>query len=122
MRTCVLIARFITAAIIARPEPPLTGGTEPSANKQKNGLDLDKVIAFYGAPKELHSPTFVLSSDWEYWRNRGGVAAVGKTWFDLLKNPVEKAVDVLLNLDYGDNPNPVVCINEFGFDSEALHA
>lgn len=44
------------------------------------------------------------------------MAAVGKTWFDLLKNPVAKAVDVLLNLDYGDNPKPIVCIDEFGFD------
>lgn len=95
---------------------PLTNEAELPAGEKKKVLGLDQVIAFYGAPQELQSPTFVLSSDWEYWRDRGGVAAVGKTWFDLLKNPVEKAVDVIVNLDYGGNPAPVVCVDEFGFD------
>ena len=44
------------------------------------------------------------------------MTAVGHTWFDLLRNPVDKAVDILANGDYGGNPKPVVSIDEFGFD------
>ena len=40
----------------------------------------------------------------------------GHTWLNLLNNPVDKAVEILTTLDYGGNLNPVVVIDEFGFD------
>lgn len=92
-----------------------------AAEKQKV-LDQDRIIAFTyltDNPKKLHSLTFLAPSsptEWKYWRNRGVIPAVGQTWYDLLESPVEKAVDLLVNLDYGGNPEPVVCIDEFGFD------
>jgi hypothetical protein len=87
-------------------------------------LGLDKVIAFTYSPKnfdpkQLHSATFVgptKPEDWQYWRARGVVMGVGHTWFDLLRSPIEKAVDNLVGQDYGGNPQPVVMIDEFGFD------
>jgi hypothetical protein len=40
----------------------------------------------------------------------------GHTWYDLLRSPIEKAVDNLVGQSYGGNPRPVVMIDEFGFD------
>ena len=86
-------------------------------------LGLEKIVAFTFLgefnPKELKSLTFhtpARMGDLKYWKNRGVVPAVHQTWFDLLRSPVDRAVEILMNLDYGGNPNPVVCIDEFGFD------
>ena len=88
-------------------------------------LGLDKVIAFTYIPskdfdlKQLHSVTFVGpvgAGDWKYWRPRGVVSGLGHTWFDLLRSPLDKAVDSLTGQDYGGNPQPVMMIDEFGFD------
>ena len=92
--------------------------------KEKNKvLGQEKIIAFTFIgkhdPKKLKSLTFhtpARSGDRGYWRNRGVVPAVHQTWFDLLKSPVDRAVEILLNLDYSGDPNPVVCVDEFGFD------
>jgi hypothetical protein len=88
-------------------------------------LGLDKVIAFTYSPtkdfdpKQLRSVTFIgptKPEDWQYWRTRGVVMGVGHTWYDLLRSPIEKAVDNLVHQNYGGNPRPVVMIDEFGFD------
>jgi len=88
-------------------------------------LGLNKVIAFTYSPtkdfdlKQLHSVTLigpVGAGDWKDWRSRGVVTGVGHTWFDLLRSPIDKAVDSLTGQDYGGNPQPVVMIDEFGFD------
>jgi hypothetical protein len=88
-------------------------------------LGLNKVIAFTYSPakdfdlKQMHSVTFVgpvNAGDWKYWRSRGVVSGVGHTWFDLLRSPIEKAVDILAAQDYGGNPQPVMMVDEFGFD------
>jgi len=92
--------------------------------KEKNKvLGQEKIIAFTFIgkfdPKELKSLTFYTPArigDREYWRNRGVVPAAHQTWFDLLKSPVDRAVDILMNRDYGGETNPVICIDEFGFD------
>ena len=96
----------------ARAEPP------------KKVFGLERVIAFtyIGGkydPKQLRSVTFIEPTqpkDWQYWAPRGVASAVGHTWFDLLRNPADKAVDILAGGDYGGNPKPVVSIDEFGFD------
>jgi len=88
-------------------------------------LGLNKVFAFTYSPakdfdlKQLHSVTFVgpvNATDWKYWQSRGVVAAVAHTWFDLLRSPIDKAVDNLAGQDYGGNQQPVNMIDEFGFD------
>ena len=88
-------------------------------------LGLDKVFAFTYSPtkdfdlKQLHSPTLVgpvNAGDWKDWQSRGVVAAVAHTWFDLLRSPVDKAVQNLVTQDYGGNLHPVNMIDEFGFD------
>jgi hypothetical protein len=88
-------------------------------------LGLDKVIAFSYSPskdfdpKQLRSVTLLGptgADDWKYWQSRGVVAGVGHTWFDLLRSPIDKAVDNLVGANYGGNPHPVVMIDEFGFD------
>jgi hypothetical protein len=90
-----------------------------------NILGLNKVIAFTYSPgknfdlKQLHSVTLVGpvgAGDWKYWQARGVVSAVGHTWYDLLRSPIDKAVDNLTGQDYGGNPRPVNMIDEFGFD------
>ena len=91
--------------------------------RKKKVLGQEQIIAFTYIgkhdPKKLKSLTFHTPSnlaDRKYWRDRGVVPAVGQTWFDLLKSPVERAVNILLDLNYGGDPDPVVCIDEFGFD------
>ena len=99
----------------------------PSASaftqKKKKVLGKENIIAFTYLgkkdPKVLESLTFLAparAGDREYWRKRGVVPAIGQTWYDLLKSPVDRAVEILMNLNYGGDPNPVVCIDEFGFD------
>ena len=93
-------------------------------------LGLNKVIAFTYVPpakdfdaKQLHSVTFtgpINAADWKYWQSRGVVPAFGHTWLDLLRSPLDKAVENLTGQDYGGNPQPVVMIDEFGFDYGGL--
>jgi hypothetical protein len=92
-------------------------------------LGLNKVIAFTYSPgkdfdlKRLHSVTLVGpvgAGDWKYWQARGVVTGVAHTWFDLLRSPLDKAVDNLTGQDYGGNPQPVMMIDEFGFDYGGL--
>jgi len=113
------IAALAAAAFcIAACRPPALGGGRAKV------LGLDRVIAFNYIrkgfdPKRLRSVTFTEPTrpgDWREWQSRGVVAAIGHTWFDLLRNPAEKAVEILCGLDYGGNPAPVVSIDEFGFD------
>lgn len=106
------------------------GGMAKERLTSENGtrtkvLGLDRVIAFTYSPtegfdpKQLRSVTFIgpgTAEAWQYWRTRGVVMGVGHTWYDLLRSPVEKAVDNLVGQAYGGNPRPVVMIDEFGFD------
>ena len=77
----------------------------------KEILGLEKVIAFYNA--DLESQTFARSDDWKYWSNRGGVAASTTSSWE--KN-VDEASDFLAGMDFGANPNPVINIDELGWD------
>ncbi len=112
------VVAVVLAAVVATQETPAR------AESPKKVFGLDRVIAFnyLGGkydPKQLRSVTFIeptAPKDWRYWTPRGVATAVGHTWFDLLRNPVDKAVDILANGDYGGNPKPVVSIDEFGFD------
>ena len=95
-------------------------GWSAEAQDSGGGLDkpfgLDKVIALYGAPKDIASANFVLSGDWEYWKSRGGVASRGITHQQFLRKSVDEAADILVNLDFAGNSNPVITIDEFGWD------
>ena len=121
-RCAAYVMGWITAvvlSILAGVTQQVAFGQETQQAQPKPAdkvLGLDTVIAFYGAPKDLRSPTFVLSEDWKYWKQRGAVAAISKVWFDLLQNPVDKGVEILTGLNFADNPDPVVAIDEFGFD------
>jgi len=86
-------------------------------------LGKDRIFAFLylpkgSDPKTLRSANLVHSKpdEWKYWVNKCVIPSQGKTWFDLLRNPVDKAVEILTTIDYGSNPKPVICIDEFGFD------
>lgn len=107
---CVLVA-YVVVFLNALKEKD-----DKPADTETKVFGLDKVIAFYGEPRDIESANFVLSDDWKFWKERGGVAAISRTWFPVLQNTIDKGSDVLVNLNYGDNPNPVVSIDEFGFD------
>jgi hypothetical protein len=115
----VLLTTLLAAAAVAA-----MGWAPLRAEPPHKVLGLDRVIAFTYLPanynpKQLRSATFIEPTgpkDWQDWKARGVVVAVGHTWFDLLRNPADKAVDILTHLDYGGNPRPVVSIDEFGFD------
>ena len=102
----------------------------PAGRCAKNQvLGLNKVIAFSYPPtkdfdpKQLRSVTLLgpTSSDaWKDWQTRGVVTGVGHTWTDLLRSPIDKAVENLVTMNYGGNPHPVVMIDEFGFDYGGL--
>ncbi len=63
-------------------------------------LGLNKVIAFTYTPhgydpKQLHSVTLVgpvAASEWKYWQGRGVVAGDDQGWTELLRLPLDKAV------------------------------
>jgi hypothetical protein len=82
----------------------------------KGPLGLDTVIAFYGGSTNLQSQTFFRGDDWKYWKHRGGIASRGVVHMKFLRKNVDDASDILANLDFGDNPNPVIDIDEFGWD------
>ena len=88
-------------------------------------LGLKEVIAFTYSPskgfdpKQLRSVTLlgpIGEKDWKYWQPRGVVTGIGQLWLGLLRTSVDKAVDVLVDRDYGGNPRPLMMIDEFGFD------
>ena len=79
-------------------------------------LGLDTVIAFYSAPAEIKSQTFVRGDNWKDWQARGGVVSKGITHQKFLSKNVGEASDVLVNMDFVDNPHPIVNIDEFGWD------
>jgi hypothetical protein len=92
-------------------------------------LGLKQVIAFTYTPtkyvdlKQLHSATFigpVAPGGWRDWQAKGIVTGVGHTWFDLLRSPIDKAVENLTSQDFGGNPKPVVMVDELGFDYGGL--
>lgn len=124
------IFRVIAGALlVAAAGGMLAVRLQAARNATTKVLGLDKVIAFtYGPGNDykalpLHSVTFVGpagAGDWKYWRSRGVVAGVGHTWYDLLASPLDKAVDILTGQDYGGNPQPVIMIDEFGFDYGGL--
>jgi len=124
------IRRVIAGALLVAAAGGAVADRLLSARHAKTKvLGLNKVIAFTYSPtkdfdpKQLHSVTLVGpvgAGDWKYWRSRGVVMGVGHTWFDLLRSPIEKAVDNLVGQDDGGNPQPVVMIDEFGFDYGGL--
>jgi hypothetical protein len=72
-----------------------------------------------GDSTQLKSITLVQSQpdEWEYWEGRGVVPATAKTWQSILTDTtVDQGVEAILGLDFGGNPAPVVCLDEFGFD------
>ncbi len=115
---------WVAGVVLAAVAVVASRQTPARAEPPQKVFGLDRVIAFnyIGGkydPKQLRSLTFIEPTqpkDWQYWSSRGAVAGIGHTWFDLLRNPVEKSVDILTRLDYGGNPRPVVSIDEFGFD------
>lgn len=120
------IRRVIVAGLLVIAAGGMVALHLPAARHARTKvLGLNKVIAFSYFPtkdfdpKQLHSVTLigpVSGGEWKYWRSRGVVLGVGHTWPDLLRAPVEKAVDILAGQDYGGNPQPVMMIDEFGFD------
>jgi hypothetical protein len=111
--------RFILLAVGATilAGAGVSASAQTIAGRQPNKpFGLDKVIAFYGAPKDIASANFVLDGDWKYWQGRGGVASRGITHQQFLQKNVVEAADVLAKLDAGNNPNPVITIDEFGWD------
>ena len=87
-----------------------------TSESTKKVMGLEKVIAFYGAYPELESQTFTRGGDWKYWQARGGIVSEGVVHYNFLRKNVDEAADVLVQMDFADNPNPVVNIDEFGWD------
>ena len=118
--------RVLTAVLVAAALGEMvTAYLGAAKGAEKRVLGLEKVIAFTYFPtkdfdpKQLRSVTFIgptKPEDWQYWRTRGVVMGAGHTWYDLLRSPLDKAVDNLVGQNYGGNPRPVVMIDEFGFD------
>lgn len=86
------------------------------SRSQSRVLGVEKVIAFYGAHPELESQTFARGGEWKYWKNRGGVVSQGVIHYKFLRKNADEASDYLARIDFGDNPNPVIDIDEFGWD------
>ena len=107
---CLLMTLQGTESMSAESASTATGGPPGKV------LGLEKVIAFYGAYPEIASQTFTRGGDWRYWQARGGVVSEGVVHYNFLGKPVDEASDVLANMDFGDNSNPVINIDEFGWD------
>ncbi len=95
---------------VAVPVPGVAAGPArakgPASGETNKPFGLSRVIAFYGAPKDIGSADFVLSADWKYWKSRGGVASRGITHQQFLRKGVDEAANVLANLDIRYNEGP----------------
>jgi hypothetical protein len=72
-----------------------------------------------GDSTQLKSITLVQCQpdEWKYWEERGVVPGTALTWHSILNDTtVGQGVEAILGLDFGGNPEPVVCLDEFGFD------
>jgi hypothetical protein len=109
----------VLAALVLSGSLPASAAqaAEPAVSAKKP-FGLDKVIHFYMQYPELKCQSFVTSADWQSWKNRGCVSTLTKTHQSFLHPPtsVEQAAGILTGLDYKGNPNPVVTIDEFGWD------
>ncbi|MDP6438220.1 MAG: SUMF1/EgtB/PvdO family nonheme iron enzyme, partial [Candidatus Brocadiia bacterium] len=108
-----LTKSMVLSVVMAVVALPLAASEAPESGKD-GPFGLDKVIAFY-AGLGVESQTFIGGDAWKDWKERGSVVYRGMTTGFLSEN-VEEGSDVLANLDFRDNPNPVVCIDEFGWD------
>ena len=77
-------------------------------------LGMDTVIAFYSA--DLPSQTFKRDGDWQKMQEKGGVASSSINHQKFLRKSVDEASDVLARMAPGDNPVPLIDIDEFGWD------
>jgi hypothetical protein len=75
---------------------------------------LRSVIAYYG--EGTPSQNFVRGGNWRDWVPRGGIVSQGVVHHSFLRESVDKASDFLAGLDFGGNPNPVIDIDELGWD------
>ncbi len=130
MRKVFSIRRFVVTSLLLL----IVGGAHSihvlaARHAKVKVLGLDKVIAFTYSPakdfdvKQLHSATLVgpvAAKDWKDWQPTGVLTGVGHTWFDLLRSPIDQAVANLARQDYGENPRPIVMVDEFGFDYGGL--
>jgi hypothetical protein len=109
----VLLAVAVSVLSVAAWSAEVQDSVTRETNKP---FCLDRIIAFYGAPKDMASADFVLSGDWKYWKSRGSVASRGITHQQFLRKSVDEASNVLVNFDFEGSPNPVITIDEFGWD------
>jgi len=109
----LLLAITVSVLSVASPAAEAQG---PGLGETKRPFGLNKVIAFYGAPRDIATANFVLSGDWQYWKGRGGVASRGITHQQFLRKGVNEAANILVNLDFQGSPSPVLTIDEFGWD------
>ncbi len=123
-----ILRLFAGAILVAATIASLTVHLLAARHAKSRVLGLNQVIAFTYSPKgaglkQFHSATLigpVGPGDWKQWQPRGVVTGIGHTWFDLLRSPIEKAVDNIITLDVGGNPHPLIMIDEFGFDYGGL--
>ncbi|MFP6719291.1 MAG: hypothetical protein VCF25_03310 [Candidatus Poribacteria bacterium] len=106
---------MVASAALALCAPSLNAQGE-TTRMAKKALGLNKITAFYGAYPELKSQTFARGSDWKYWNKRGGIVSRGVVHQAFLSQNVAEASDYLAKLDFGDNPTPVIDIDELGWD------
>jgi hypothetical protein len=108
---CATIRGRSSAAVRGQPSPAL-----------RTILGQSKIVAwpyYSGDAKALRSPTLIHSSpaEREYWATRHVVPATAKTWQSILTDTtVEQGVAEILKLNFSGAPQPVVCLDEFGFD------
>ena len=91
---------------------------EQTAGAKKRPFGLEKVVHFYMGYPELKCQTFVTSADWQSCKSRGCVSTLCITHQSFLHPPtsVDEAANILIGLDYKGNPDPVLAIDEFGWD------
>ncbi len=72
-----------------------------------------------GDSSKLKSITlaFGKSDEWKAWAEREVATGTPLTWHSILTNTtVDQGAAAILGLNFGGNPAPIACIDEFGFD------
>ncbi len=101
-------------AVMAMLASPLAGAEAPVAAEKGKPFGLEKIIAFYSG--DFKSQTFARGGDWRAWKARGVVTSQGVNHQSFLGKDVEAASNVLASMGIGENPNPVINVDEFGWD------
>ena len=112
-RLSIIFAAFLPIALLT------AGAARDGRQAVWGGGKLIHWPYYHGDSSKLKSVTLAFGKpgEWKAWAERGVATGTPLTWHSILTNKtVDQGAAAILGLDFGGNPAPIACIDEFGFD------